>query len=229
MMDALFSAHASPADRAAHYRDVGERIWSLLTTARPTGSRRSRRWPASSTTRSTSTSTGPGSTVQSPGSCLVVGPLPGRATVASASHCLAASAEPRRSSSERTQLVADVNAFPGHIACSSTTRSEIVVPVLGEGGAVLAVLDVDSEQALRVLPRWMRRDSSGSRRSWGRSFRERRSSPIGTSRRRTSRHPRGVGHEESRRTGSQVLGRSPGALGVGRHGGPAPHGGCPEG
>jgi L-methionine (R)-S-oxide reductase len=43
-----------------------------------------------------------------------------------------------------TQLVPDVHAFPGHIACSSTTLSEIVVPVLAPGGELLAVLDVDS-------------------------------------------------------------------------------------
>jgi L-methionine (R)-S-oxide reductase len=43
-----------------------------------------------------------------------------------------------------TQLVPDVNAFPGHIACSSSTQSEIVVPVLAPGGQLLAVLDVDS-------------------------------------------------------------------------------------
>lgn len=46
--------------------------------------------------------------------------------------------------SGRTQRVDDVEAFPGHIACSSTTRSEIVVPVSGPDGALLAVLDVDS-------------------------------------------------------------------------------------
>ncbi|MCB9677995.1 MAG: GAF domain-containing protein [Alphaproteobacteria bacterium] len=44
-----------------------------------------------------------------------------------------------------TQLVPDVHAFPGHIACSSTTLSEIVVPVLGPDGEVRAVLDVDSD------------------------------------------------------------------------------------
>ena len=43
----------------------------------------------------------------------------------------------------RTQRVDDVELFPGHIACSSSTRSEIVVPVISERG-VLAVLDVDS-------------------------------------------------------------------------------------
>jgi GAF domain-containing protein len=44
----------------------------------------------------------------------------------------------------QTQLVPDVNAFPDHIACSSATQSEIVVPVLTPGGQLLAVLDVDS-------------------------------------------------------------------------------------
>lgn len=44
-----------------------------------------------------------------------------------------------------TQLVEDVHAFPDHIACSSTTNSEIVVPVLSPEGRVLAVFDVDSD------------------------------------------------------------------------------------
>lgn len=43
-----------------------------------------------------------------------------------------------------TQRVDDVETFPGHIACSSSTRSEIVVPVLGARGETIAVLDVDS-------------------------------------------------------------------------------------
>ncbi|MDZ4375634.1 MAG: GAF domain-containing protein [Phenylobacterium sp.] len=45
----------------------------------------------------------------------------------------------------QTQVVADVHAFPGHIACDSRSASEIVVPVLGSDGALIAVLDVDSE------------------------------------------------------------------------------------
>jgi L-methionine (R)-S-oxide reductase len=46
----------------------------------------------------------------------------------------------------RTQVVPDVEAFPGHIACSSTTRSEIVVPVLDAEAHLIAVLDIDSDR-----------------------------------------------------------------------------------
>ncbi|WP_420004284.1 GAF domain-containing protein [Arenibacterium sp. LLYu02] len=45
-----------------------------------------------------------------------------------------------------TQLVDDVEDFPGHIACSSSTRSEIVLPVHNAKGAVIGVLDIDSDQ-----------------------------------------------------------------------------------
>lgn len=44
----------------------------------------------------------------------------------------------------RTVIVPDVDAFPGHIACSSASRSEIVVPIF-QGGQVVAVLDIDSD------------------------------------------------------------------------------------
>ena len=43
-------------------------------------------------------------------------------------------------------LVPDVEAFPGHIACSSASKSEVVVPVFDQNGNVLMVLDVDSDQ-----------------------------------------------------------------------------------
>ena len=45
----------------------------------------------------------------------------------------------------RTQLVPDVDKFPGHIACSSLSRSEIVVPMIA-AGEVRGVLDIDSDQ-----------------------------------------------------------------------------------
>ncbi len=45
-----------------------------------------------------------------------------------------------------TLVVPDVEAFPGHIACSSLSRSEIVVPLLRKDGEVWGVLDVDSKR-----------------------------------------------------------------------------------
>jgi GAF domain-containing protein len=44
------------------------------------------------------------------------------------------------------QLVPDVDAFPGHIACAASTRSEIVLPVRNGAGDLIAVLDIDSDQ-----------------------------------------------------------------------------------
>lgn len=55
-----------------------------------------------------------------------------------------------------TRLVADVHAFPGHIACDAASRSELVVPVL-RGGAVMAVIDLDSP----VLSRFDAEDAAG--------------------------------------------------------------------
>ena len=46
---------------------------------------------------------------------------------------------------KKTQLVPDVEIFPGHIACSAASKSEVVVPVF-KGGEVVMVLDVDSDQ-----------------------------------------------------------------------------------
>ena len=57
---------------------------------------------------------------------------------------------------DKTQLVADVNAFHGHIACDSASRSEIVVPLRREG-RVIGVLDVDSP----VLDRFTEADREG--------------------------------------------------------------------
>lgn len=64
-----------------------------------------------------------------------------------------------------TQVVPDVNRFPGHIACSSLSRSEIVVPVKAADGTVCAVLDIDSAATdtfdatdaryLEALCRWL--------------------------------------------------------------------------
>ena len=48
----------------------------------------------------------------------------------------------------KTQLVEDVHAFPGHIACDAASRSELVVPVTKDG-ALIAVLDLDSPEPAR--------------------------------------------------------------------------------
>ena len=47
-----------------------------------------------------------------------------------------------------TQLVEDVHAFPGHIACDAVTNSELVVPIV-RNGAVVAVIDLDSPTTAR--------------------------------------------------------------------------------
>lgn len=47
---------------------------------------------------------------------------------------------------DATQVVPDVHAFPGHIACDPRSRSEIVVPMRDEDGRVVAVLDLDSDR-----------------------------------------------------------------------------------
>ena len=67
----------------------------------------------------------------------------------------------------QTQLVPDVEAFPGHIACSSSTRSEIVVPVFGANDRLIGVLDIDSDrpdaftEADAEALEWMMRDVFG--------------------------------------------------------------------
>ena len=47
---------------------------------------------------------------------------------------------------KKTRLVPDVEQFPGHIACSSATKSEIVVPIFNQNDEMMGVLDVDSER-----------------------------------------------------------------------------------
>ena len=46
----------------------------------------------------------------------------------------------------RSQLVPDVHAFPGHIACDAASRSEVVVPLADSSGALFGVLDIDSPE-----------------------------------------------------------------------------------
>jgi len=59
--------------------------------------------------------------------------------------------------SKRTQRIADVDAFPGHIPCDSASRSELVVPLFGAGGELVGVFDLDSP----VLDRFDADDQRG--------------------------------------------------------------------
>lgn len=47
---------------------------------------------------------------------------------------------------KRTVIVPDVEVFPGHIACSALSRSEIVVPIFDDKGIVIGVIDIDSDK-----------------------------------------------------------------------------------
>lgn len=80
------------------------------------------------------------------GDTLVLGPFQGKPACieipVSRGVCGAAVRE------DRSQLVPDVHAFAGHIACDSASRSELVVP-LRKGGAVIGVLDLDSPSPAR--------------------------------------------------------------------------------
>jgi GAF domain-containing protein len=75
------------------------------------------------------------------GSELVVGPFQGKP--ACVRIALGTGVCGTAAATRKTQVVADVDAFPGHIACDAASRSEIVVP-LYDGERLLGVLDVDS-------------------------------------------------------------------------------------
>ena len=50
---------------------------------------------------------------------------------------------------KQTQVVRDVNEFPGHIACDAASQSEIVVPLVAKDGSLAGVWDVDSPSVAR--------------------------------------------------------------------------------
>jgi L-methionine (R)-S-oxide reductase len=80
------------------------------------------------------------------GDTLVVGPFLGKPAcirIAIGDGVCGAAAKTRE-----TQLVEDVHAFPGHIACDAASRSELVVPIV-HGGRLIGVLDLDSPTAAR--------------------------------------------------------------------------------
>jgi L-methionine (R)-S-oxide reductase len=78
---------------------------------------------------------------------LVLGPFQGRAAcirIPFGKGVCGAAAETRQ-----VQRVEDVHAFPGHIACDAASKSELVVPIIGANGDLIAVLDLDSPQKAR--------------------------------------------------------------------------------
>ena len=89
------------------------------------------------------------------GEILVLGPFQGRPACIEIPWgrgvCGTAAAE------NRTQLVPDVHAFPGHIACDAASNSEIVVPLRRPDGTVFGVLDIDSP----LLNRFTQADQEG--------------------------------------------------------------------
>ena len=77
---------------------------------------------------------------------LVLGPFQGKAACIRIS--LGQGVCGAAAQSRETQLVEDVHAFPGHIACDGASQSELVVPVLRDG-QVIAVIDLDSPELAR--------------------------------------------------------------------------------
>ena len=85
---------------------------------------------------------------------LVLGPFQGR--VACIEIPLGRGVCGTAAAADKTQLVPDVHAFPGHIACDGASNSEIVIP-LHRGGEVVGVLDIDSP----LLSRFSEADKAG--------------------------------------------------------------------
>ena len=89
------------------------------------------------------------------GTELVVGPfqgMPACVRIPLAKGVCGAAATTRQ-----TQRVDDVDAFPGHIACDSASRSEVVVPLIGADGELIGVFDIDSP----LLSRFSVEDQDG--------------------------------------------------------------------
>ena len=141
-MPEAFAAEALPADKAARYGALAEEIAAVLEGERD--------FTARCATVAAMLAEAFGHFLwtgfylvdaENPGE-LVVGPYQGRLGCLRIAFgrgvCGTAAAE------RRTLIVPDVEAFPGHIACDSRSRSEIVVPVLDVNGRLIGVLDVDS-------------------------------------------------------------------------------------
>ena len=133
-----------PADKAARYAEVAEEIAAVLEGEPNLGARMAT--VASMLNDAFESYFWTGFYVVDPDKPdeLVVGPYQGTLGCLRIAFgkgvCGAAAAE------RKTQIVEDVHAFPGHIACDSRSNSEIVVPVIDGQGRLIAVFDVDSTE-----------------------------------------------------------------------------------
>ncbi|HWF01273.1 MAG TPA: GAF domain-containing protein [Caulobacteraceae bacterium] len=141
-MAEAFAPHALPTDKAARYRSLAEEIAAVVEGESDIVARMSSVAAMLAAAFETFFWTGFYRVDPANARELVVGPYQGTLgclRIAFGRGVCGTAAERRE-----TLIVADVEAFDGHIACDSRSRSEIVVPVFGPGRELIAVLDVDS-------------------------------------------------------------------------------------
>ena len=143
-MAEAFNEKSLPAQKDARYRDVAAEIASVLEGERNVTARMAT--VASMLAASFDHYFWTGFYVVDPDKPdeLVVGPYQG--TLGCLRIAFGRGVCGTAAATRQTQLVADVNAFPGHVACDSRSLSEVVVPVLGPSGDLIAVFDVDSDR-----------------------------------------------------------------------------------
>jgi L-methionine (R)-S-oxide reductase len=141
-MAETFAPHRLSADKAARYAEVGEQIASVLQGEPDRVARMAT--VAAMLKQAFAHYFWSGFYVVDPDKAdeLVVGPYQG--TLGCLRIAFGRGVCGAAASSRRTQIVEDVHAFPGHIACDSRSLSEIVVPVLDPHGRLIAVFDVDA-------------------------------------------------------------------------------------
>ena len=142
MISAATALHALPVGKAERYRQAAEDIAAVLESEPDLGARMATVAAMLAQAFPEFFWTGFYVVDRAREAELVVGPYqgtPGCLRVAFSRGVCGAAAR-----TGRTQVVEDVHAFPGHIACDSRSNSEIVVPVLDAAGELIAVLDVDS-------------------------------------------------------------------------------------
>lgn len=157
-MAEAFNDLALPAEKAARYAAVAEEIASVLDGEPNVTARMAT--VASMLANSFDHYFWTGFYVVDPakGDELVVGPYQG--TLGCLRIAFGRGVCGTAAATRRTQVVEDVHAFPGHIACDSRSASEIVVPVFDGRGELIAVFDVDSERPAafdRVDEDWLER------------------------------------------------------------------------